>query len=37
VTYPEDGRSIDAIQARADRAMYLAKQKGRNQAEKFAA
>ena len=37
MTYPEDGRCIDAIQARADRAMYLAKQEAGNQAEKFAA
>ena len=35
--YPEDGRSIDSIQARADRAMYLAKKQGRNQAVKFTA
>lgn len=35
--YPEDGRSIDAIQARADRAMYLAKEQGRNRIMKFTA
>ena len=35
--YPEDGRSIDAIQARADRAMYLAKEQGRNRVVKFTA
>lgn len=35
--YPGDGRSIDAIQARADRAMYLAKEQGRNRVVKFAA
>jgi diguanylate cyclase (GGDEF)-like protein len=35
--YPEDGRSIDAVQARADRAMYLAKEQGRNAVVKFAA
>ena len=34
--YPEDGRSIDAVQARADRAMYLAKEQGRNKVVKFA-
>lgn len=33
--YPEDGRSIDAIQARADRAMYMAKEQGRNQVIRF--
>jgi len=33
--YPEDGRSIDAIQGRADRAMYLAKEQGRNRVMKF--
>jgi diguanylate cyclase (GGDEF)-like protein len=33
--YPEDGRSIDAVQGRADRAMYLAKQQGRNRVVKF--
>ena len=36
-SYPDDGRSIDAIQGRADRAMYLAKEQGRNRAVKFAA
>lgn len=35
--YPEDGRGIDAIQARADRAMYLAKEQGRNKVVKFKA
>jgi diguanylate cyclase (GGDEF)-like protein len=35
--YPEDGRSMNAIQARADRAMYLAKERGRNTVVKFAA
>jgi diguanylate cyclase (GGDEF)-like protein len=33
--YPEDGRSIDAVQGRADRAMYLAKQQGRNRIVRF--
>lgn len=36
-SYPEDGRSIDTIQGRADRAMYLAKKQGRNRAVKFTA
>ena len=35
--YPEDGRSMDAVQARADRAMYRAKEQGRNSVVKFAA
>ena len=35
-SYPEDGRSIDTIQGRADRAMYLAKEQGRNRVVKFA-
>ncbi len=35
--YPKDGRSIDAVLARADRAMYLAKDQGRNGVVKFAA
>jgi diguanylate cyclase (GGDEF)-like protein len=34
-SYPEDGRSIDAIQGRADRAMYLAKEQGRNRVVRF--
>ena len=36
-SYPDAGRSIDAIQGRADRAMYTAKQQGRNQVVKFKA
>ena len=36
-TFPEDGRSLTALMARADRAMYLAKQAGRNSVVKFAA
>jgi diguanylate cyclase len=28
--FPEDGRSLDALAARADRALYQAKKKGRN-------
>ena len=36
-SYPEDGRSLDAVLARADRAMYVAKERGRNRVMKFAA
>ena len=36
-SYPEDGRSTDAVMARADRAMYLAKEQGRNRVVKFVA
>jgi diguanylate cyclase (GGDEF)-like protein len=34
-SFPEDGRSIDALQGRADRAMYAAKEQGRNRAVQF--
>jgi diguanylate cyclase (GGDEF)-like protein len=33
--YPEDGASIEAVQGHADRAMYAAKQQGRNQVVKY--
>ena len=35
--YPEDGRTLEAITARADRAMYNAKQAGRNRIERYGA
>jgi len=34
-SHPADGRTLDALIARADRAMYQAKQAGRNRAAKF--
>ena len=33
--YPEDGRSLDALAARADRALYLAKEAGRNRVTRY--
>jgi diguanylate cyclase (GGDEF)-like protein len=33
--YPEDGRTLDALAARADRALYQAKQEGRNKVVRF--
>jgi len=35
-SYPQDGNSLDALVARADRAMYQAKQAGRNRVQQFA-
>lgn len=34
--FPEDGRSLDALAARADRALYHAKQRGRNCVVRYA-
>jgi diguanylate cyclase (GGDEF)-like protein len=36
-SFPKDGQSLDAILARADRAMYVAKQRGRDGVVKFEA
>jgi diguanylate cyclase (GGDEF)-like protein len=36
-SYPKDGHTLDAILGRADRAMYSAKQRGRNGVVKFEA
>ena len=33
--FPEDGRSLDALAARADRALYVAKQDGRNRTARY--
>ncbi len=34
-SYPEDGRTLDALAARADRALYQAKQEGRNRVVRY--
>lgn len=34
-SYPDDGRNIDVIQGRADRAMYAAKEQGRNRVVRY--
>jgi diguanylate cyclase (GGDEF)-like protein len=34
-SYPEDGRTLDALAARADRALYQAKQQGRNRVVRY--
>jgi diguanylate cyclase (GGDEF)-like protein len=33
--YPEDGRTLDALAARADRALYQAKQEGRDRVVRY--
>jgi diguanylate cyclase (GGDEF)-like protein len=35
--FPDDGRTLDALATRADRALYEAKQKGRNCVFKYRA
>jgi diguanylate cyclase (GGDEF)-like protein len=35
--FPQDGRTLDALAARADRALYQAKQRGRNCVVRYSA
>jgi diguanylate cyclase (GGDEF)-like protein len=35
--FPDDGRTLDALAARADRALYQAKQEGRNRVVRYKA
>jgi diguanylate cyclase (GGDEF)-like protein len=34
-SFPEDGRSLDALAGRADRALYNAKKDGRNRVARY--